>query len=461
MVYNSMETDYLLSVLKAVLNKDAVGDTGAKHDWGLLFNLSAYHRVQSMVGYAFLFHESMSPEWRERYGRRFRKLVSKDASYRKLVQEVVKIIEGASVPCILLPPQEAKGLYPQPELREVEGLYLLIPREEQRRFFTAMQAGGFFYEGEDIQGGYKFVSREGWRVNASTRLFSFDKKLERSFSGIWAKASPLEGGRYLFRLSPEEQYLLMMGCSAVRFSLGQADIRDAADLYLYLKAYGETLNWTYIDQRLCECDMLEFGNGLRALSCIWFARLPEEIHNEGYLDMEEYILSRGMYAKEACMKLLPVMARLEIWRTRRERKARIQTILHWLFPQRRYMLGLYPILERFPFLLWGCWLRRLLHMAFRPFRRRLEKAFHLLYFRMSPFLEKLLSFWERKGPVPERDEGEEFWMEASPEELPKERDFQEAETEGEEVQRPKGRKPKGRKPKGRKPKEEEAERPEA
>ena len=50
MVYNSMETDYLLSVLKAVLNKDAVGDTGAKHDWGLLFNLSAYHRVQSMVG---------------------------------------------------------------------------------------------------------------------------------------------------------------------------------------------------------------------------------------------------------------------------------------------------------------------------------------------------------------------------------------------------------------------------
>ena len=34
MVYNSMEMDYLLSLLKAVLNNEAAGDTGHRHDWG-------------------------------------------------------------------------------------------------------------------------------------------------------------------------------------------------------------------------------------------------------------------------------------------------------------------------------------------------------------------------------------------------------------------------------------------
>ena len=38
MVYNSMEMDYLLSLLKAVLNNEAAGDTGHRHDWGLIFN---------------------------------------------------------------------------------------------------------------------------------------------------------------------------------------------------------------------------------------------------------------------------------------------------------------------------------------------------------------------------------------------------------------------------------------
>ena len=55
--------------------------------------------------------------------------------------------------------------------------------------------------------------------------------------------------------SRRDRYLLMVCWSAVRFSLSQADIRDAVDIYLYLKSCGQGLNWTYIDQRLAECDL--------------------------------------------------------------------------------------------------------------------------------------------------------------------------------------------------------------
>ena len=113
MVYNSMEMDYLLSLLKAVLNNEAAGDTGPRHDWSLLFNISSYHRVQTMICYALLFNESMPPEWRERYGARFRELVTKDAAYRKMVHGILGMLEKDDIPSVLLPPQDVKGLYPQ------------------------------------------------------------------------------------------------------------------------------------------------------------------------------------------------------------------------------------------------------------------------------------------------------------------------------------------------------------
>ena len=150
MVYNSMEMDYLLSLLKAVLNNEAAGDTGPRHDWSLLFNISSYHRVQTMICYALLFNESMPPEWRERYGARFRELVTKDAAYRKMVHGILEMLEKDDIPSVLLPPQEVKGLYPQSDMREVDGLSLLIREDRVGRLFQTMYAGGFRYEGESL-----------------------------------------------------------------------------------------------------------------------------------------------------------------------------------------------------------------------------------------------------------------------------------------------------------------------
>lgn len=152
MVYNSMEMDYLLSLLKAVLNNEAAGDTGPRHDWSLLFNISSYHRVQTMICYALLFNESMPPEWRERYGARFRELVTKDAAYRKMVHGILEMLEKDDIPSVLLPPQEVKGLYPQSDMREVDGLSLLIREDRVGRLFQTMYAGGFRYEGKVCRG---------------------------------------------------------------------------------------------------------------------------------------------------------------------------------------------------------------------------------------------------------------------------------------------------------------------
>ena len=404
MVYNSMEMDYLLSLLKAVLNNEAAGDTGPRHDWSLLFNISSYHRVQTMICYALLFNESMPPEWRERYGARFRELVTKDAAYRKMVHGILEMLEKDDIPSVLLPPQEVRGLYPQSDMREVDGLSLLVREDRVGKLFQTMYAGGFRYEGESLQGGYRFVASDGWHITAYVRLFRCDRKMERLFANLWERIHRAEGDNELYCMDPEDRYLLMVCWSAVRFSLSQADIRDAVDIYLYLQSCGQDLNWTYIDQRLAECDVLDFSRGLRALAWLWFAKFPREIKNDGYLDMEEYILSKGMYAREACMKFLPLMGRLEIWKIKEERKARVLAVLHWLFPQRKYMIGLYPVLEHHPWLLWFCWIRRLIHIPFRRLRQRVERAAQSLFFLISPYLERILSLWERRGRAAKEEE---------------------------------------------------------
>ena len=230
MVYNSMEMDYLLSLLKAVLNNEAAGDTGPRHDWSLLFNISSYHRVQTMICYALLFNESMPPEWRERYGARFRELVTKDAAYRKMVHGILEMLEKDDIPSVLLPPQEVKGLYPQSDMREVDGLSLLIREDRVGRLFQTMYAGGFRYEGESLQGGYRFVASNGWHITAYVRLFQCDRKMERLFANLWERIHRAEGENELYCMEPEDRYLLMVCWSAVRFSLSQADIRDAVDI---------------------------------------------------------------------------------------------------------------------------------------------------------------------------------------------------------------------------------------
>ena len=43
-----------------------------------------------------------------------------------MVHGILEMLEKDDIPSVLLPPQEVKGLYPQSDMREVDGLSLLI-----------------------------------------------------------------------------------------------------------------------------------------------------------------------------------------------------------------------------------------------------------------------------------------------------------------------------------------------
>ena len=68
------------------------------------------------------------------------------------------------------------------------------------------------------------------------------------------------------------------------------------------------------------------------------------------------------------------------------------------------MIGLYPVLEHHPWLLWFCWIRRLIHIPFRRLRQRVERAAQSLFFLISPYLERILSLWERRGRAAKEEE---------------------------------------------------------
>lgn len=377
MIYKEMDTNYLLTLIKAALNNDKHTATGAGHDWIFLYKFSEFHKVSVMVYYAILGkYAGVTRESKHRFSASFHKGVSSSRRQLSDLSEIGGILNRAGISMLLLPPTGVSCMYPQADMRELDEIYICFLRRDEDNLIKTLKEAGFFLDKKEEDGSLVLISRRNVRFVFLHNLFPHFRRLHRYFSRIWAISSQDRAVPRLHYLSPEDQYILLLSWISNKFVFEKTDIRDVTDVHMYLRHYKDKLNWTYIEPKLKKLRLLEFAKAIEQLGWLWLGSKKEEPEEGGTHEyLIEYIFSKGMYGHEECAEILPMIHERKVLELRQQRKAQLNKMISWLFPDSSYMRGIYSALKELPFLLPACWLLRLLHLLCYNIKSRIKKRY--------------------------------------------------------------------------------------
>lgn len=388
MAYRSMETNYLISLLSSVMNKRMPSSPVRAIEWRSLFYLAEYHDITNFIYYALIGVSDGVPDiWKERFSKIFRKWVSANGEQVKEVASLLDGLDAYNIDYMVLEDWLMKDYYPQPDMRAVEDIMILVKPGNEKKIKTLMRELGYHREMSEETEVFSFFKTIRCRILFYTELFSRNRKLRPYFSKIWQHAQLIPGCQCRYSLNIDDFYIYLQSAICDAYANSEVDVRDIIDIHLYLRKYREDLNWPYIETTLTKLELINMARCLEAVGDLWFGVYEGDGVRE-CRDVEEYIWSKGDYGRKTSETLLPLMLDMEIWKIKDARKERICKFIRWWFPKTDYIQGLYPKVEKNQYLLPFFWILRLLHLASTSIWMRFIRIRRTLSLKLNQKLEK-------------------------------------------------------------------------
>lgn len=363
MRYNSFEVNYLISLISSTLNKRIPQNPVRYMDWRELFYLAEYHDISNIAYYALIGLFGQVPEiWRTRFAKIFRKWVTVNRIQEKEILLLKAALEDEAIDYMFLKDWEMKRYYPQPDMRAVEEIRILIRLSDERTVKHLMRKLGYHHVTEEQEYTRVYYKSARFQIIFYLKLFADNRKISPYFAKVWKKASPAAGYGHRYALGVDDFYIYMMSDICNAYAKGEAEARHILDIHLYLKKNQEQMNRTYIDTELGRLELIKMVKRLEDVGALWLG-VYEGDETRQCRDIEEYVWSKGSYGRESSSELLPMIRDMEIWQIIENRKQRINKIIRWFFPKSELMAGRYPVLARAGVLLPLFWLFRLLSMV--------------------------------------------------------------------------------------------------
>ena len=214
--------------------------------------------------------------------------------------------------------------------------------------------------------------------------------------------SLLEGEKFLHQFTENEFYIYLVCDLVNQYARGEIRISDMVDYWQFYKVYKDRLDWEYVEKELESARISDFAHRLQDLAFIWFGdqheRYAKEYDEEAdvYETMELYILTRGAQGREESAKLTELVKEMSDIQSRKRREERVRRFRGFLFPDRRYMEHVFPILEDAPFLMPLCWLWRSLMLALLPPKKKIYRMFRPIKRKIRDTVDEMAARREEK-----------------------------------------------------------------
>lgn len=163
-----------------------------------------------------------------------------------------------------------------------------------------------------------------------------------------------ESDQYGFHFSDEDFYIYMIVHEYKHYSNSGTGLRSLMDDFVYLRAKGEKLDWTYIGDELQKLGVAEFEQKSRTLSnklfsdseCSTLTAAEREI-------LEEYLFS-GTYGTVQ----KTVEKRMELFKESTGKVSKFRYLWSRLFPNMEFYKKYYPFFYQHKYLLPAVWIYR-------------------------------------------------------------------------------------------------------
>ena len=283
------------------------------------------------------------------------KAVFKEAKQDVEAEMILYALEKAQIKCLPLKGLIIKHLYPQPDMRLMADVDILVETSQLEKArdimlslgYTAVHAGG----NHDVYYKKPVMNIELHRALIAESYYD----LNAYFGSGWERARLIAGSNCRYEMSNEDYYIYLIGHFAKHCQVGGAGIRSVMDVWVYKRHYQDQLDWNYINLELEKVSLHIFAKNLEALSEQWFiGEVCSE--NENYQEMKEFVLTNGTYGTSQNAEIK------KFYKGKNDREsfnvAKIKHVLRILVPDRKHMIILFPYLQKLPFLLSLCWVFR-------------------------------------------------------------------------------------------------------
>lgn len=377
---------YLIQLLRAALQGKTPPAPPEDLDWRQLYTQADFHSVACTVYYGILMlPEEQQPE-QEVLGL-FRKaaqiVLGRETMQQYEVQHIMEKLDSKGIPYLPLKGWKMKRLYPRPDMRSMCDVDILIRQEDMPGFPAIMKESGFELEYHGMHHD-EYIKNGTLSIEIHRLLFEPDSDWYEYFKQYMERTSVLDSKRQERQLPQEDFYLYLIAHMAKHFRNGGTGVRSVMDVYVYQKAYGDSLDTAYVQREFEKLGLGGFARAMEELAQSWFA--GEQIRSDCHPKMAAYILNGGAYG----LKDRGILSSVH-----EAGNHKGKYLLRRCFPNRHFMAAQYPCIEKVPVLL----------PLFYGVR-----AFRTVFFRRESFKREIRTVYEEDGE--KREQIEEIWKDS-------------------------------------------------
>lgn len=336
-------TELLDMIALAIMTERKVSIKNS-YDWDTIVNYARKHGVLQML-YLSIEHLPKSA-WPDS------NMINhiKQAYYRSIHRSIKQLYEAkqiqdkleASRVCNLaLKGINTKRIYPDPCLRLMSDLDILIKPEQNKQCHKAMVEIGYdgFEEGRKHD---HYYTQGRSCVEIHRQMLNSYYSYEKYYCNFFDKCSLKKGKKYIYEMSYEDEYIFNIVHLVEHFKLFSINAKFIVDVYIYNHA--RKYDRKYVENEFIKLNLLSFARNIEKLSELWFGngQSTDDVTNK----IAEYVFLYGEKELENNTAFLQTA------------KGKNKYLLHSIFPSYRDMVSMFPWLHYYPFLLPIAWIIR-------------------------------------------------------------------------------------------------------
>ncbi|WP_295212261.1 nucleotidyltransferase family protein [Ruminococcus sp.] len=343
------EFEYLIKLLKSVLESSATEEKPDDVSFEKLFALANSHSVANTAFYAVEKLENKpQPQLYAKWQEVRDKALFKDITQQMEFESISAQLEANKIRYLPLKGTVLKGIYSQSDMRLMSDIDLLIDGKNAQKAQDIMHTLGYYTEHFGAGCHDVYMKKPVMNVEIHRQLFGAEHfDLEAVFTEPWKMCTDPKGCRWDFDKS--HFFVYIVSHAAKHYYGSGTGIRTFMDIYLYKERYGGELDMSLFDQMLSK-KTAQMCKDLVGLAEVLFGGAER---TDKYSQMIKYMLGCGTYGTTANSVDNEI-----------KRRGKAGYLFSQLFPSRSLMCYSYPILAKAPILLPFCWIIRLVTKPF-------------------------------------------------------------------------------------------------
>lgn len=346
---------YLASLMGHSLSGTEPAKPFEGFDWEYLYKLARFHNVVSLI-YPAVSTLEIPKETLEEFEYENHRHMAREARQEIEAQRVFNVLNHHNIPFIKLKGIVIKNLYPMPYMRSASDVDICMSKEDRQKAFDIMDSLGYTLE-SSINYHDEYSKDNFFIYEIHSDVISTKSNLYPLFKNPFEKSTPDKDNNLQYVLSPEYFYLNLVTHLHKHFISEGCGLRLFSDIYIYRKAHPE-IDFSFINKVLKKYSLTEFHNNIINLTeCFFENKQPSEKLRQIAL----YVFKSGEYGNPQLKKLSWLSSTKS---NRLTFKDKAKYFLGNWFPGVKMLKRRYPILEKAPFLLPVCWIRRIFYTIF-------------------------------------------------------------------------------------------------